>query len=84
MANFGIAEELVVITESARNGERTRCRAQRSTLSVTESCIDFETLPSQGAPSTEVIAEMQPDKHIAVAEAVAYISAFVAYVWRSR
>ena len=80
MANFGIAEELVVITESARNGERTRCRAQRSTLSVTESCIDFETLPSQGAPSTEVIAEMQPDKHIAVAEAVAYISAFVAYV----
>ena len=52
MANFGIAEQLVVITQSARNGERTRCRAQRSTLSVTESCIDFEELLTQGNPGT--------------------------------
>lgn len=80
MANFGIAEQLVVITQSARNGERTRCRAQRSTLSVTESCIDFEELLTQGNPGTEVTANMQLEKPIAVAEAVAYISAFVAYL----
>src|SRR5688572_30854812 len=39
MANFGIAEDLVVETESARTGERTLCSAARSTLSVTEECI---------------------------------------------
>ena len=29
MANFGIAEELVVVTESAVTGERWRCVANR-------------------------------------------------------
>lgn len=80
MANFGIAEELVVVSESSANGERTRCRAQRSTLSVTENCIDFDPLPSLGIPGTEIIAEMQSGKTVNVAEAVNYISSFVAYL----
>jgi molecular chaperone HtpG len=80
MANFGIAEDLVVVTESARNGERTRCRAQRSTLSVTENCIDFDALPPMGMVGTQVTAEMQAGKSIDVAQAVAYISPFVGYL----
>lgn len=80
MANFGIAEELVVESESAVSGGRTRCRAQRSTLSVTEDCIDFEPLESQLKPGTEVSATMQLGKAIDVAQAVAYLRAFVEYL----
>jgi molecular chaperone HtpG len=80
MANFGIAEELVVVSESSLNGERTRCRAQRSTLSVTENCIDFEPQSSLGAAGTEIVAEMQTGKTVNVAEAINYISSFVAYL----
>lgn len=80
MANFGIAEELVVESESAVNGVRTRCRAQRSTLSVTEDCIDFDALQSQQTPGTEVSATMQIGKAIDVAQAVSYLRAFVEYL----
>src|SRR5204862_4876339 len=36
MANNGIEEDLIVVSESATTSERTRCIAKRSTLSVTE------------------------------------------------
>ena len=80
MANFGIAEELVVESQSAVNGVRTRCRAQRSTLSVTQDCIDVEPLEAQETPGTEVWATMQPGKAIDVAQAVSYLKAFVEYL----
>jgi molecular chaperone HtpG len=80
MANFGIAEELTVETESVRTGERTRCKATRSTLSVTEDCISFEALTATGNPGTAVTAVMQADKSINVAEAEAYIGQFVVYL----
>jgi molecular chaperone HtpG len=80
MANFGIAEDLLVETESARTGERTACSAMRSTLSVTEDCIDFEACVSTGNPGTTVTAVMQPDKAINIAEAETYIGQFVAFV----
>lgn len=80
MANFGIAEDLVVETESARTAERTLCRASRSTLSVTEECISFETRPSTGSPGTRVEATTQTGKTIDVADAQTYIAQFVAYL----
>jgi molecular chaperone HtpG len=80
MANFGIAEELDVVTESAISGERTSCRAQRSTLSVTEECIEFSPQPSTGAPGTEVTAKMQPGKSIDVNQAVVYITEFIQFL----
>lgn len=80
MANFGIAEELTVESESAVNGVRTRCRAQRSTLSVTEECIDFEVLEAQQAPGTVVSATMQTGKAIDVTQAVTYLKGFVTYL----
>lgn len=80
MANFGIAEEIAVETESLRTGERTRCKATRSTLSVTEDCISFEPMSATGNPGTAVTAVMQADKSINVAEAEAYIAQFVAYL----
>lgn len=80
MANFGIAEELHVETESALTGERTACAAARSTLSVTEDCISFEAQSSSGSPGTTVTATLQEDKAINIAEAQTYIALFVAFL----
>ncbi|MGA3294673.1 MAG: ATP-binding protein [Candidatus Acidiferrales bacterium] len=80
MANFGIAEELTVETESARTGERTVCSASRSTLSVTEECISFEKRATVGSPGTTVMAVIQPSKSIKVAEAETYIAQFVSFL----
>lgn len=80
MANFGIAENLTVETESIQTGERTFCAASRSTLSVTEECITFEGRASTGSPGTTVMATMQPDKAINVAEAEQYIVQFVSFL----
>lgn len=80
MANFGIAEELKVETESARTGERTVCSASRSTLSVTEDCIAFEKRPTAGTPGTTVTAVIQSGKSINVAEAETYIAQFVSFL----
>lgn len=80
MANFGIAEELHVETESTCTNERTTCAAFRSTLSVTEDCINFNSKPSTGVPGTNVTAILQPDEAIHVTEAQSYISQFVAYL----
>ena len=80
MANFGIAEELHVETESVFTSERTTCAAFRSTLSVTEDCISFEPQSSTGKPGTAVTAVMQSDKAIAVGQAQSYISQFVKFL----
>ena len=80
MANFGIAEELHVETESALTNERTTCVAYRSTLSVTEDCISFEAQSSTGSPGTTVTAIMQSNKAVNISEAQNYISQFVAFL----
>ena len=80
MANFGIADELHVETESALNGERTASSALRSTLSVTEECITIDTMDAHGQPGTRVTAIMRPDAPIHVQSAEAYIGQFVAFL----
>lgn len=80
MANFGIASALTVISESAINGQRTRCRAERDTLSATEDCIDMIDEPGTGQPGTSVIAEIPADTPVNVDEAVEYITEFVRYL----
>ncbi|MHB8389156.1 MAG: ATP-binding protein [Leptospirales bacterium] len=80
MANFGIAEDLTVETESLETGERTFCTASRSTLSVTEGCIDFKGREPTGCPGTTVTATMQPAKSINIMEAVLYITQFVSFL----
>jgi molecular chaperone HtpG len=80
MANFGTAAELEVSTESAKNGERTLCRATRDTLSATEDCIDVIPQEPVGQPGTTVTATMYKGAHIDVAEAKNYIRGFVQYL----
>jgi molecular chaperone HtpG len=80
MANFGIAEELVVDTESAISGDRTRSTARRDTLSTTEDTIILESLLPSGEPGTTVTVTIAPPNTIDIATAVNYITNFVAYV----
>jgi molecular chaperone HtpG len=80
MANFGIAEELEVITESAETGERTRCQAKRSTLSAIKECIALEPQTSTGKPGTIVVATVQSGKTIDVGQAVNYIREFTMFL----
>ncbi|MYC64915.1 MAG: ATP-binding protein [Acidobacteriia bacterium] len=80
MANFGIAEELHVETESAVTNERTACSAYRSTLSVTEDCITFEQREPVGSPGTSVTAVMPKGEILDRANAEAYISEFVTFL----
>lgn len=80
MANFGIADRIEVVSESARSSERTRCVAERATLSVTDDCISFEGEAASGESGTTVTATLQPGKSIDVGQAVGYIRDFVRFV----
>jgi len=80
MANFGIASALTVISESAIDGQRTRCYAERETLSATEDCIDMINEPSTGHAGTTVIAEVAQDTPVNVDEASTYINEFIRYL----
>ena len=77
MANFGIAGELVVETESAATGERCRSRAVLDKLSLNEDCVELETLDTQHEPGTSVTAIILPKYRVDVEEATRYIVEFV-------
>lgn len=80
MANFGIAEELQVTSESALSNERTVCTARRSTLSVTEECIEFRPEQPTGSPGTTVTAVLQAGHTINVDQARSFILQFVGFL----
>ena len=80
MANFGIANKLEVVSESAVAPERNRCTAERATLSVTDECILFTPEAVTGTPGSVVTATMPPGKSIEVARAIDYIREFVRFV----
>ena len=77
MANFGIARELIVDTESAATGQRCRSRAIRNNLSLSQDCVELERLDSRGSPGTQVTVRILPDQRLDVLEATRYIGDFV-------
>lgn len=80
MANFGVASELLVLTESAKNGDRISSRADRDTLSATKECIEMTLLKSENKPGTKITAIIQTGTSINIDEGKKYISQFVKYV----
>ena len=80
MANFGIASELVVATESLATGERTTCRAVRDTLSATEDCIEMAVEPATGSAGTTITASIVPEHRVNVPQAVEYVKQFVSFL----
>ena len=77
MANFGIAEQLIVETESAVKNERSRSKVRREDLRIGTDCIDLELLTARGQPGTEITASIPPENRINVEEAQKYISNFL-------
>ena len=80
MANFGIADRLIVETESAVSGERTICRADRSKLDLKQDCIEREFLAPKGEPGTTITAYVSASEQISVRKANDYIAEFVSLV----
>jgi molecular chaperone HtpG len=80
MANFGVASELYVITESAVTMERTKCIARRDTLSATENCIDIISENPTGEIGTSVIAKIQTGTNVNISEATNYITEIVKHL----
>ena len=80
MANFGIADRLIVETESAVSGERTICRADRSKLNLNRDCIEREYLAPTGEPGTTITAHVSDGEQISVQKARDYIAEFVSLV----
>ena len=80
MANFGIADKLIVETESAVSGERTICRADRSQLDLNKNCIERELFASEGEPGTTITAYVSNNEQINVQKACDYIAEFVSLV----
>jgi molecular chaperone HtpG len=80
MANFGIADKLIVETESALTGERTVCKADRSKLDLKQNCIEREFIASEKSPGTIITAVVAANEHIDVEQAREYITEFVSLV----
>ena len=80
MANFGIADQLIVETESAVSGERTLCRADRSKLDLKRDCIERNLLNPTGQPGTTITAHISEGEQINVQKACSYIGEFVSLV----
>lgn len=78
MANFGIASDLQVETESWTTRERSRSGASREKLTLNRDCIDLEAITSHGTAGTTIVAQVQADHSIDVAEATRYVTDFVA------
>ena len=80
MANFGIAEQLKVETESVLSRERTICHAERSKLDLKRDCIERRFLESTGNAGTTITAYISEGEEINVQTAQNYISEFVSLV----
>ena len=78
MANFGIAERLVVETESTVTGERSHSSVAKADLSINQDCIDLKPLATTGQPGTKVTAHLDEKNRVNVDEGRSYITDFVA------
>ena len=80
MANFGIADELEVESESAVTGTRTRSSVRKENLSTDQKGISVSEVQSVGQPGTTVRAHLDPSHTINLAEARAYLRDVLEFV----
>ena len=80
MANFGVADELSVESESAVTGKRTLSSVQKSELSTETQSISIRATSQKGEPGTVVRAHLTPTSGVSVQEARKYLHEFVEFV----
>ena len=80
LANFGIVDELTVVSESARIEQRTRSSVHKSELSTDTKGIVVEPEYPTGSPGTTVTARLADAGQIDLEQAREYIRGFVHYL----
>ena len=80
MANFGVADELSVVSESANIPERTESWVRKSELSTDTKSISLVAQEARGAPGTIVTALLAPECRMDIEEARAFLHSFVEFV----
>ena len=80
MANFGVADELSVESESAVTGERTLSAMRKSELSTDTQSISVRPVSPKGEPGTTVRAHLTPTSGVSVQNARTYLHEFVEFV----
>ena len=80
MSNFGVADELMVESESAVTGERTLSSVRKSELSTETESISITPIGYRGEPGTIVRARLAPTSRVSVQEARTYLHEFVEFV----
>ena len=80
MANFGVADQLSVESESAVTGDRTFSAVLRTELSTDSAGISVKSLAEKGAPGTIVRAHLAPGTKLSVQDARSYLREFVEFV----
>ena len=80
MANFGVADELSVESESAVTNERTLSSVRKSELSTETEGISVMPITQKGEPGTTVRAHLAPMSGVSVQDARTYLRDFVEFV----
>ena len=80
MANFGVADELSVESESAKKPERTESSVRKSELSTDKESISLIPKEARGEPGTIVRAVLAPESRMSVHEARRFLHGFVEFV----
>ena len=80
MANFGVADELTVETESAVAGERTLSSVLKSELSTETESISLIPKEPRGEPGTTVRALLAPESRMSIQDAQTFLHRFVEFV----
>ncbi|MYF46705.1 MAG: ATP-binding protein [Rhodobacteraceae bacterium] len=80
MANFGIADQLCLETESFKFNQRTKSKLKRSDISTEKDSISLEQVEPLNKVGTTVIAKLEPDCNINIKEAKEFLKQFVEFV----
>ena len=80
LANFGVADELTVESESAVTGERTLSSVRRADLSTETEGISVTPIEPAGCPGTIVRARLADDSRVSAQDARQYLHNFVEFV----
>ena len=80
MANFGVADELSVESESAHASERTLSFVRKAELSTDIESISIKSMEPRGQAGTTVQALLAPESKMSVQDAHAFLHGFVEFV----
>lgn len=80
MANFGVCTKLIVETRHANSQTTLISSAEREKLSISEHCIDIDTVDDGRMPGTKVVAHLDQTNTITPQSAKQYLCQYVQFL----